>query len=203
MTPFEQRHSFDCWGSVTKVHREWFNLGHRRDLMWRGSHHYKWMMLRIKDLRKAEESCPECSLLTPEKRSSREYASKVECLATVSSRPCDGVANTDLGPGRPAQLQEHSRRGRSLAHICAPKRGVTGRRKRRKDMATATKVTVSAAQAFRDSLKVKTLKTDEAIIAYVRKQSGSKTFNDKTLAWYRSMHKQGKLAKKGHAASAN
>lgn len=57
---------------------------------------------------------------------------------------------------------------------------------------------VSAAQAFRDSLVVKALKTDEQVITYVRKRSGSTTFTEKTLAWYRSMHKAGKLGiKKG------
>ena len=59
------------------------------------------------------------------------------------------------------------------------------------------KTKTSAAQAFRDSLKSKTLKTDEAIIKYVRGQSGSKTFDAKTLAWYRAMHKAGKLTLKG------
>lgn len=66
-------------------------------------------------------------------------------------------------------------------------------------MATATKVKTSAAQAFRDSLVRKDLKTEEAIIKYVKEKSGSKTFDGKTLAWYRSMHKAGKLSKKGRA----
>lgn len=74
-------------------------------------------------------------------------------------------------------------------------------------MPTATKEKsnkLSAAQAFRDSLKVKGLKTDEAVVSYVRERSGSKTFDLKTLAWYRSMHKAGKLSKKGRAeASSN
>lgn len=69
--------------------------------------------------------------------------------------------------------------------------------------ATVTTKKTSAAQAFRDSLKLKTLKDDEAIVAYVRKQSGSKTFDLKTLAWYRSMHKGGKLAKKGRTAASS
>lgn len=67
-------------------------------------------------------------------------------------------------------------------------------------MAVATKgKKTSAAQAFRDSLVRKDLKTDAAVIAYVCKVSGSKTFNAAHLAWYKSMHKQGKLAKKGSA----
>lgn len=73
-------------------------------------------------------------------------------------------------------------------------------------MATVTKtktaVKISAAQAFRNSLTVKTLKDDEAIVTYVRKTSGSTTFNVKTLAWYRSMHQAGKLSK-GTASAKN
>ncbi len=70
-------------------------------------------------------------------------------------------------------------------------------------MATATKTKkTSAAQAFRDSLKVKSLKDDDAVITYVKKVSGSKTFDAKTLAWYRSMYKAGKLSKKGRAAAS-
>lgn len=69
-------------------------------------------------------------------------------------------------------------------------------------MPTAEKLKVSAAQAFRDSLETKSLKTDDAIIKYVRENSGSKTFDDKTLAWYRSMHKAGKLSKKGRKVSS-
>lgn len=65
-------------------------------------------------------------------------------------------------------------------------------------MPTATKTAgvkkISAAQGFRNSLAVKSLKTDEAVIEYVRKQSGSTTFDGKMLAWYRSMHKAGKLS---------
>ncbi len=70
---------------------------------------------------------------------------------------------------------------------------------RQRTMATATKNKISAAQAFRDSLKQKGLKTDDAVIAFVRKQSGSTTFDAKILAWYRSMHKAGKLSLKGRA----
>lgn len=69
-------------------------------------------------------------------------------------------------------------------------------------MATATKTKTSAAQAFRDTIKLKGL-TDEQIIARVKKVSGSKTFDEKTLAWYRSMYKAGKLSKKGRAVAAS
>ena len=69
-------------------------------------------------------------------------------------------------------------------------------------MATATKTKTSAAQAFRDTIKLKGL-TNEQIIARVRKVSGSKTFDEKTLAWYQSMYKAGKLSKKGRAESSS
>ena len=68
----------------------------------------------------------------------------------------------------------------------------------------ATKGTVkrvSAAQAFRDSIKLKL--TDEQLIARVRKISGSKTFDAKHLAWYKSMNKAGKLSTKGRAVAAS
>lgn len=66
----------------------------------------------------------------------------------------------------------------------------------------ATKTKVSAAEAFRQTVKVKGL-SDEQIIQRVRKISGSKTFDVKHLSWYKSMYAAGKLSKGRKEAASN
>lgn len=69
--------------------------------------------------------------------------------------------------------------------------------------ATAKKVNkVSAASVFRRLNALKNPPSDEKFIETVRKESGSKTFDAKHLAWYRSMAKQGKLSE-GRSKSAS
>lgn len=74
---------------------------------------------------------------------------------------------------------------------------------------TVEKKRVSMAAAFRGiafdkngELKEK-LPTDEAIIKHVVNKTGSKTFDAKMLAWYKSQAKAGKLSLGRKAAESN
>lgn len=70
-------------------------------------------------------------------------------------------------------------------------------------MPMEAKTQISAAQAFRDVVASKAKLTDEEFIAKVRAISGSKTFNQAHLNWYRSMWKAGKLSKGRKQAKSN
>lgn len=56
---------------------------------------------------------------------------------------------------------------------------------------TAKRVTASS--VVTKYLLLKRVPTDEEIISSVRKESGSKTFNAASLAWYKTQARQGKL----------
>lgn len=58
---------------------------------------------------------------------------------------------------------------------------------------TATVKRVTASSVVTKYLLMKRVPTDAEIISYVRKESGSKTFNAASLSWYKTQARQGKL----------
>lgn len=52
---------------------------------------------------------------------------------------------------------------------------------------------VTAASVVTKYLLMKRVPTDAEIISFVRKESGSKTFNTASLSWYKTQARQGKL----------
>lgn len=180
-------HSGDCWYTRKKLNEHDLRFGTAANAFRDGL---------LNERLRARAACPECRAQNPENAGVglKKKQRIIGMNQTIKAR-ADGRAAHTL-PKR-----EHKQRAR---HGRADSYPYGGRRKKEMgNTATVTTKKTSAAQAFRDSLKLKTLKDDEAIVAYVRKQSGSKTFDLKTLAWYRSMHKGGKLAKKGRTAASS
>ena len=73
--------------------------------------------------------------------------------------------------------------------------------KTKKETSTKTKITV--ASVVRRILGLKKTPTDEKFIVLVKKETGSKKFDQKQLSWYRSQFKSGRLSKGRKAASSN